>query len=237
MFNKMFNKMFKEKVVELQWQAGMIKLVKLLLYGALLLAATLQMQQVALAAEAVEGPSLSQGVCKEQVGGAAEGPLGEEVVGCTLDEQQPAFAGAVNFGGAVVLGQTFNPDIHGRVCKVTIRIRKNLSTTGALKLSVLRADFSVLDAAAIAGGAIPVGISDQTFEFNCDGGLLNNAPFYGLKLESPTSAFGAYSWYGIHGNLYARGAGYSNPNAGAGAWDLIPPGDWDYTFKIYMCPP
>jgi len=158
---------------------------------------------------------------------------------CQPDQQQLQTQAGIQLGGQVILGQTFVPSVPGqRVCRVKVFITKNFPNAGNLTLRLVRSNFGPLDAAVtIPGGAIPLGNSIQVFEFGCNGAALVGSPFYALKLESPTSAFGAYSWRGIAGDHYAKpgngGRAWRNANAGAGSWTNL--GGFDYGFEIYMC--
>lgn len=158
---------------------------------------------------------------------------------CRVDQTQLQHPGAILFGGRTFLGQTFVPSAPGHhVCQVKVMIRKNVAAAGNLTLHILRSNFIELDAAVtIPGGAIPMGNSVQVFDLGCNGAVLAGMPFYGLKLESPTSPAGAYSWQGSGGNLYVRpGAdvkGWRNFDGGNGHWNGL--GAWDYAFEIYMC--
>jgi hypothetical protein len=158
---------------------------------------------------------------------------------CHPDQAQLQTQGAVQLGGPTVLGQTFVPSAPGqRICRVKLFIRKNMVGAGNLTLRILRSNFLPLDAAVtIPGGAIPMGDSIQVFEFGCNGAPLAGFPFYALKLESPNSNFGAYSWRGIAGDVYAKpgngGRAWRNANAGVGPWTNL--GGFDYGFQIYMC--
>jgi hypothetical protein len=156
---------------------------------------------------------------------------------CPPDVQQWLSQAAIPFGGPRVLGQTFIPNIEGRrVCRVKVRIVKNNPLAGPLTLHILRSNFAPLDSATILPGAIPLGASIQDFEFNCNGIPLDGSPFYGLKLESPLSPPGAYSWYGSAANPYFElgigGQGWINEGAG---WQAIAGGTWDYVFGLYLC--
>jgi hypothetical protein len=157
---------------------------------------------------------------------------------CRLDQSQLAQNGAVAFGNNIVLGQTFVPSVQNRqVCKVKVSIRKHIAAAGDLKLTVLNSQFGELDSATIDGGDIPFGNSVQEFNFGCDGIALGGHQFYGLKLDSPTSAVGSYSWRGAAGNPYVqplnRGKGWRNTNGGGGNWEDL--GGFDYAFQIYLC--
>lgn len=158
---------------------------------------------------------------------------------CRPDQVQLMNQGAIMFGAKTVLAQTFIPNAQGhQVCQVKVIISKNMVAAGNLTLHLLRSNFAELDApVTIPGGPIPMGTSVQVFNFGCNGAALAGNPFYGLKLESPGSPFGAYSWRGVGGNPYARpgpgGRGWRNVNAGAGNWTNL--GAWDYAFQIYMC--
>ncbi len=158
---------------------------------------------------------------------------------CRLDQRQMQHPGAFLLGGRTVLGQTFIPSAPGhRVCQVKVMIQKNAFNADNLTLHIVGSNFAELDASVtIPGGPIPMGNSVQVFDFGCNGVALAGRPFYGLKLESPGSAAGAYSWQGSAGNLYARpGAdvrGFRNANGGKGKWESL--GAWDYAFEIYMC--
>ena len=111
-------------------------------------------------------------------------------------------------------------------------ITRNMVAAGNLTLHLLRSNFAELDA-PVTIPAPPMGTSVQVFNFGCNGAALAGNPFYGLKLESPDSPFGAYSWRGVGGNPYARpgpgGRGWRNVNAGAGNWTNL--GAWDYAFQ------
>lgn len=158
---------------------------------------------------------------------------------CHLDQRQTRSPGVVQFGGRVMLGQTFIPAVAGqRVCRIKVTITKNMPAGAAVTLRLVGANFAPLDqAVTIPGGAIPMGTSVQLFDFGCNGAPLAGLPFYGLQLESPTSPFGAYSWKGAAGNPYVKpgngGSGWRNANAGEGQWNNL--GGWDYAFEIYMC--
>lgn len=158
---------------------------------------------------------------------------------CRLDQRQMQHPAAFLLGGRTVLGQTFIPSAPGhRVCRVKVMIQKNVLGAGNLTLHLLRSNFTELDASVtIPGIPIPMGNSVQVFDFGCNGAVLAGRPFYGLKLESPDSPAGAYSWQGSAGNLYNRpGAdvrGSRNLNSGKGKWESL--GDWDFAFEIYMC--
>jgi hypothetical protein len=116
-------------------------------------------------------------------------------------------------------------------------ISKNAAGAGNLTLHLLRSNFTELGAVTIPGAPIPMGNSVQVFDFGCNGAALAGMPFYGLKLESPGSAFGAYSWRGIGGDVYAKpgngGRAWRNMTAGMGHWTNL--GAFDYAFEIYMC--
>ena len=155
---------------------------------------------------------------------------------CRLDQSQLLQTGGIAFGNNQVLGQTFVPSVQNRrVCKVKISIRKNVAAAGDLKLTVLDSRFGELDSATI--GAIPLGNSVQVFDFGCNGTPLDGHQFYGLKLESPASPVGAYTWKGAANNPYVQpanqGKGWRNANSGAGNWTDL--GGWDYAFQIYLC--
>jgi len=158
---------------------------------------------------------------------------------CRLDQRQLQHPGAIPFGGKTVLGQTFIPSAPGHhVCQVKVMIRKNFAGADNLTLQLVRSNFGQLDAAVtIPAIDIPMGNSMQAFDFGCNGAVLAGMPFYGLKLSSPGSPVGAYSWQGSAGNLYNRpGAdvkGWRNVNNGKGNWESL--GGWDYAFEIYMC--
>lgn len=157
---------------------------------------------------------------------------------CRLNQSQLQQTGEIAFGNNIVLGQTFVPGVPDRrVCKVKVYIRKNMANAGNLRLTVVNAAFDVLDTATIAGGAVPLGSSVQVFDFGCDGRLLGGHPFYGLKLESPGSPVGAYTWKGAANNPYVRpgngGKAWRNAGGGAGVWQDLSP--WDFAFQIYLC--
>ena len=154
---------------------------------------------------------------------------------CRLDQSQLQQNGGIAFGNNIVLGQTFVPSVQNRrVCKVKVSIRKNMAA-GDLKLTVLDSRFGELDSATI--GAIPLGNSVQVFDFGCNGTPLDGHQFYGLKLESPASAVGAYTWKGAPNNPYVKpanqGKGWRNVNSGVGIWTDL--GGLDYAFQIYLC--
>ena len=154
-------------------------------------------------------------VCNSLAAALAAGP-------CALDQSQNIANGSQPFGAATVLNQTFKPTMHGPVCKVQVKIRRNTTAgAGVLKLSVLDLNNAVQDSAAILV-APPLGESIQTFEMGCDGGILNPGQTYRLKLEAPTSLLGTYSWMDWNGNIYPAGQGI-NPLR-------------DYTFRVYICP-
>ncbi len=156
---------------------------------------------------------------------------------CRANQAQLVNQGAIPFGAKTVLAQTFVPNAQGhQVCQVKVIITRNMVAAGNLTLHLLRSNFAELDA-PVTIPAPPMGTSVQVFNFGCNGAVLAGNPFYGLKLESPDSPFGAYSWRGIGGNPYARpgpaGRGWRNVSAGAGNWTNL--GAWDYAFQIYMC--
>jgi hypothetical protein len=158
---------------------------------------------------------------------------------CRPNQVQLLNQGAMPLGAKIVLAQTFIPNAPGhQVCQVKVTINKNMLGAGNLTLHLLRSNFAELDApVTIPGPAIPMGTSVQAFNFGCNGAALAGNPFYGLKLESPGSAFGAYSWKGVGGNPYVKpgpgGRGWRNVNAGAGHWTSL--GAWDYAFEVYTC--
>lgn len=158
---------------------------------------------------------------------------------CRPDQTQLQTEGAIPFGGKVVLAQTFVPNAAGHsACRVKVFINKNLAAAGDLTLNLVRSNFTELDTAVtIPAAAIPMGSSIQVFDFGCNGAVLAGMPFYGLRLESPKSPVGAYSWKGIGGDVYLkpgpRGKGWRNVNGGAGNWTNL--GAWDYAFEIYLC--
>lgn len=157
---------------------------------------------------------------------------------CQLNQSQLLQTGAIPFGNNIVLGQTFVPSIQNqRICKIKVTIRKNIAITGDLKLTVLNSQFGELDSATIAGGLIPLGNSVQVFDFGCNGRFLAGHQFYGLRLESPQSQAGAYSWKGAANNPYPKplnqGKGWRNANGGVGRYEDL--GGWDYAFQIYLC--
>ena len=155
-----------------------------------------------------------------------------------------AFAGApIHLGGVVRLGQTYSGVIvANHVSKVAVRVHKYDAAAGPLTLQVLKADFTVLDSATIAGGAIPMGASVQTFDFGCAGGLLVGSPFYGMILESPLSAPHAYGWYGTAADPYVGPGttrqGWTETVDGDGIPEMLPiaGGDYDFTFRISTRP-
>lgn len=159
---------------------------------------------------------------------------------CRSDQRQMQNGGAMMFGAKTVLGQTFVPSVPGqRVCRIKIWLTKNAPGAGNVTLRLVRSNFAPLDAAVtIPGGAIPMGNSVQLFEFGCNGAPLAGMPFYGIRLESPASQIGAYSWQGVGNNPYVKpgngGRGWRNLNGGEGQWISL--GGWDYAFDIYMCP-
>jgi hypothetical protein len=158
---------------------------------------------------------------------------------CRPDQTQLQNQGAIQLGGRVVLAQTFIPSAAGhRVCRVKLIITKNFPGAGNLTLHLLRSNFTELDVAVtIPGAAIPMGTSVQVFDFGCNGAALAGMPFYGLKLESAGSPFGAYSWKGVGGDVYVKpgagGRGWRKTSAGVGSWTNL--GAWDYAFEIYLC--
>ena len=166
-------------------------------------------------------------------------PLTSQAADCHPDQIQLQTQGAIGLGGRTVVSQTFIPSAPGqRVCRVKVFITKNAIGAGPLTLHLLGFNFAELDGAVtIPGFLIPMGNSIQVFEFGCNGVALAGMPFYGLKLESPGSAFGAYSWRGIGGNVYAKpgngGMAWRNVKAGVGPWTNL--GAFDYAFEIYMC--
>jgi hypothetical protein len=119
-----------------------------------------------------------------------------------------------------------------------VLISKNFAGAENLTLRLMSSNLTPLDAAVtIPGGPIPMGNSVQLFDFGCNGAPLAGMPFYGLRLESPNSPPGAYSWQGAANNPYVKpgngGRGWRNLNGGAGNWTSL--GGWDYAFDIYMC--
>lgn len=157
---------------------------------------------------------------------------------CRLDQSQLGQTGAIAFGNNIVLGQTFVPSIQNRrVCKVKVSIRKNIAAAGDLKLTILNSQFGELDSATIDDADIPLGNSVQVFDFGCNGGILGGHPFYDLRLDSPTSPAGSYSWRGAANNPYIKpanqGKGWRNVNGGGGTYQDL--GGWDYAFQIYLC--
>jgi hypothetical protein len=158
---------------------------------------------------------------------------------CQLDQRQLVHQGAIPFGGPTVLGQTFIPAVPGhRICRVKVMITKNFAGADNVTLRVLGSNLAPLDASVtIPGGPIPVGNSMQVFDFGCNGVPLAAMPFYGLRLESPNSPPGAYSWRGGANNPYIQpgngGRGWRNLNGKPGNWTSL--GGWDYAFEIYMC--
>jgi hypothetical protein len=154
---------------------------------------------------------------------------------CSLDQQQWVNAGGDGLGGAIVLAQTFTPNLHTRVCAVRVKIYKNNPVASDLTLHVLDNNFAVLRSATLPAAVIPMGLSEQTFTFHCSGPLLPAAPFYGLKLESPASAPADYTWINsdANGNLYAGGQGWrSVKGGGVGTFQHAA---YDYAFQVYMC--
>lgn len=159
---------------------------------------------------------------------------------CRLDQRQLVHQGAIPLGGRTVLGQTFIPAALGhRICRIKLMITKNNAGAGNLTLRLLSSNLAPLDAAvSIPGAAIPMGNSVQLFDFGCNGAPLAGMPFFGLRLESPNSPPGSYSWQGVGNNPYVKpgngGRGWRNLNAGGGQWTAL--GGWDFAFEIYMCP-
>jgi hypothetical protein len=156
---------------------------------------------------------------------------------CRPDQVQLVNQGAILFGAKTVLAQTFIPNAPGhQVCQVKVIITRNMVGADNLTLHLLRSNFGELDA-PVTIPAPPMGTSVQVFNFGCNGAVLAGNPFYGLKLESPGSPFGAYSWRGVGGNPYVKpgpgGRGWRNVNAGAGHWTSL--GAWDYAFEVYSC--
>ncbi len=151
---------------------------------------------------------MAAGITTVQVAEASESARAAAAV-CVLDQQNwVPDNGAANFGGATTRSQTFRPTINGPVCKVQVRIRRNTTAgAGVIKLTVRTQNGAQLDAASI--DAPPVGVSEPTFELNCDGGLLAANQTYILRLEAPTSPAGTYSWLDRNGNPYPRGQGFA----------------------------
>lgn len=159
---------------------------------------------------------------------------------CALDQQMWINGGGDGFGGPNTLGQTFTPTAPGHVCKVVVWIHKNDAAAGPLTLRIRRHDLTPLPGGfqTIPGGAIPLGLSVQSFNFAC-APLLAGSPFYGLTLEAPGSAAAAYTWINSDDAgadaAYAAGHGWYNRNGGAGGgWKRA---GYDYAFKVYMCRP
>jgi hypothetical protein len=157
-------------------------------------------------------------------------------VSCALDQQMWINGGGDGFGGPNTPGQTFTPSAPGHVCKVVVWIHKNDAAAGPLTLRIRRHDLTPLPGGSqtIPGGAIPMGLSAQTFNFAC-APLLAGSPFYGLTLEAPASAPAAYTWINSDdaGADAAYPAGHGYYRAG-GAWRRA---GYDYAFKVYMCRP
>ena len=156
---------------------------------------------------------------------------------CRSDQVQLVNQAAILFGAKTVLAQTFIPNAPGhQVCQVKVIITRNMVAADNLTLHLLRSNFAELDV-PVTIPAPPMGTSVQVFNFGCNGAALAGNPFYCLKLESPRSPFGAYSWRGIGGNPYARpgpgGRGWRNVNSGHGNWTNL--GAWDYAFEVYTC--
>jgi hypothetical protein len=158
---------------------------------------------------------------------------------CVSDQRQLVQHGAVAFGGATILGQTFVPSpafVGKRICRVKVWIRKNLAAGGALQLHIVRPNFAPLDAPAIVAG-VPMGNSIQVFDFGCNGVPLAGSPYYGLKLTAPTSPAGAYAWGGTGGNPYVKPGAGGQGWRQAGNWAPLIGGTWDFYFEVYMCNP
>jgi hypothetical protein len=155
---------------------------------------------------------------------------------CALDQQMWINGGGDGFGGGNTPGQTFTPTAPGHVCKVVVWIHKNDAAAGPLTLRIRRHDLSPLPGGSmtIPGGAIPMGLSEQSFNFAC-GPLLAGSPYYGLTLEAPGSAAAAYTWINSDdaGADAAYGGGHGYYKVG-GAWRRA---GYDYAFKVYMCRP
>jgi hypothetical protein len=191
-----------------------VKKILLVFFGSgLLLAGAAVTSPAVRSVEAVELIHASELTCNNQSRTAAAGV-------CRLNVPQPASNVLVPFGGAMVLNQTFIPTLPGPVCKVDVRIRRNITTgAGSLKLIVTDLNNVVMDSAVIP--APQLGDSVRTFDMGCDGGILLPRHTYRLSLSSPTSPMGAYSWWDANGNPYGNGQGDAPLH--------------DFTFWVYLC--
>lgn len=152
---------------------------------------------------------------------------------CVRNQAQWLWNMRSDFGNVVKLRQGFKVTTQSRLCKIEVRIRKYTATppANAVTLSVRTAAGALVDSATIAGGAIPLGDSTQTFNMNCDGGAVAPGNLYYMVLESPTSTItAAYAWYAQAGNPYPSGQG--ERKVGAGAWGAI---GGDFAFRVYLC--
>ena len=94
---------------------------------------------------------------------------------CVVDQRMIGFNGRQVLGGNTVLSQTFRPTVNKRVCKVNVRINKLVNRptpAGDLILSVRTMGGVILDNAVRPANLIPMGVSVQSFDLGCNGGVL-----------------------------------------------------------------
>jgi hypothetical protein len=156
---------------------------------------------------------------------------------CVVDQAMVNFNGRRVFGGNTVLAQTFRPTVNKRVCKVNVRIHKLINRptpAGDLILSVRTMGGVILDNAVRPANLIPMGVSVQSFDLGCNGGVLAAGNLYRIVLRERAGAVGDYAWYGHNGNLYANGIGQRK--IGAGPWVNAFGQGWDFYFRELRCP-
>lgn len=156
---------------------------------------------------------------------------------CVVDQRMIGFNGRQVLGGNTVLSQTFRPTVNKRVCKVNVRINKLVNRptpAGDLILSVRTMGGVILDNAVRPANLIPMGVSVQSFDLGCNGGVLVAGNLYRIVLRERAGAVGDYAWYGHNGNLYANGVGQRK--VGAGAWVNAFGPNWDFFFRELRCP-
>lgn len=86
---------------------------------------------------------------------------------CAVNQQMWLNGGGDGFGGVRTPGQTFRPSFPGKVCKIELKIYKNIPNAGALNVTLRRHNLVPIPggAAVIPGNLIPMGFSIQTIEF------------------------------------------------------------------------